>query len=101
MSATEETIDAVLDPNGQLPLAHPSGLPPGPVQVTIRATSAKRARRGLTDVLREIASEQRARGFPGRTTADLQAADHAALDEDAERDSELAAARRPPPPGGP
>lgn len=32
----EETIDATLDASGQLVLAQPPQLPPGPVQVTIR-----------------------------------------------------------------
>ena len=39
MSPTEETIDATLDANGQLRLSHPPQLPPGPVQVTIRAAA--------------------------------------------------------------
>jgi hypothetical protein len=49
--------------------------------------------RGLADVLREIASEQRARGFPGRSAADIQAELDAQAEEDAERDRELDAAR--------
>ena len=49
--------------------------------------------RGLADVIREIAAEQRARGFPGRSAAELRAEDDACLDEEAERDRELDAAR--------
>ena len=64
MSAGEETIDATLDSNGQLRLSHQPRLPPGPVRVTIRTVAAPGARRGLADVVREIAAEQRARGFP-------------------------------------
>jgi hypothetical protein len=101
VSALEETIDATLDANGQLRLSHQPRLPPGPVQVTIRAAGALGARRGLADVIREIAAEQRARGFPGRSAADLRAEDDARSDEDAERDRELDAARRTTPPGGP
>ena len=93
MSAREETIDALLDPNGQLRLSHPPQLPPGPVRVTIRAAAAGGPRRGLADVIWEIAADQRSRGFPGRSAAELQAEDNARLDEDAERDRELDAAR--------
>jgi hypothetical protein len=69
MSLNEETIDATLDANGQLQLTHPPRLPPGPVQVTIRVAAAPR--RGLADVVREIADEQRARGFPGLSADEL------------------------------
>ncbi len=100
MAAREETIDATLDANGQLQLARPSQMPPGPVRVTIRAATPG-PQRGLADVIREIAAEQRARGFPGRSTAELRAEDEAQLEEDAERDRELDATRRAGPPGGP
>ena len=92
MDVIEETIEATLDSNAQLRLRHPPRLPPGPVRVTIRVAAAG-PRRGLADVVREIAAEQRARGFPGRSAADLRAEDDARLAEDAERDRELAAAR--------
>jgi len=101
VSAGEETIDATLDSNGQLRLSHQPRLPPGPVRVTIRTVAASGARRGLADVVREIAAEQRARGFPGRSAAELRAEEDACLDEDAERDRELDAARRATPAGGP
>jgi hypothetical protein len=51
-------------------------------------------RRGLADVIREIAAEQRSRGFPGRSAEELRAEDEANLAEDADRDRELDAARR-------
>jgi hypothetical protein len=94
MNVIEETIDATLDASGQLQLAHPPRLPPGPVRVTIRVATPVGPRRGLADVIREIAAEQRARGFPGRPAADLRAEDDARLAEDAERSRELDAARR-------
>jgi hypothetical protein len=100
MNAIEETITATLDSNGQLQLSHPPQLPPGPVQVTIR-TVATKARRGLVDVIREIAAEQRSRGFTGRSAADLRAEDDVLQEEDAERDRELDAARGTASPGGP
>src|SRR5438105_4595738 len=88
MSVIEETIDATLDSNGRLRLSSQPRLPPGPVRVTIRVVAA-RPRRGLADVIREIAAEQRSRGFPGRSAADLRADDDARLVEDAEQDREL------------
>jgi hypothetical protein len=102
MGITEETIEATLDPNGQLRLAQTPQLPPGPVRVTIRvATSIRPQRRGLADVIREIAADQRFRGFAGRSAADVLAEDNARQAEDAERDGELDAARRGAAVGGP
>lgn len=89
----EETINATLDASGQLVLAQQPQLPPGPVQVTIRVVPASPPPRGLADVIREIAVEQRARGFPGRSPGELQAEEDASLAEDAERDGELDSAR--------
>src|SRR4051795_3031162 len=100
MSVLEQTIDATLDSAGQLRLAAQPQLPPGPVRVTIRAVVPVQ-RRGLADVIREIAADQRARGFPGRSDADILAEDEARQDEDVERDRELDAARRTSSHGGP
>jgi hypothetical protein len=94
MGVTEETIEATLDSNGQLRLTQRPQLPPGPVRVTIRvATAMWPQQRGLADVIREIAADQRSRGFPGRSAADLLAEDAARQADDAERDRELDAAR--------
>ncbi|MGH7169620.1 MAG: hypothetical protein ACRELF_09730 [Gemmataceae bacterium] len=101
MNVIEETIEANLDSNGQLRLARQTRLPPGPVRVTIRAAAAVGPQRGLADVIREIAAEQRSRGFPGRSAEDLRAEDDACLAEDAERDRELDGVRRGTSPGGP
>jgi hypothetical protein len=101
MNVTEETIDATLDSNGQLQLTHPSRLPAGPVRVTIRVAAAVGPRRGLADVIREIAAGQRSRGFPGRSSEELRADDDERQAEDFERDRELDAARRGASSGGP
>ncbi len=101
MNAMEETIDATLDSNAQLRLARPPRLPSGPVRVTIRVARADGPRRSLGDVIREIAADQRSRGFSGRSVADLCAEENACLAEDAERDAELDAARRGTQPGRP
>ena len=101
MSVIEETIEATLDLNGQLRLTHQPRLPPGPVRVTIRVAAAGRPQRGLADVVREIAAEQRARGYPGWSAAERHAEDEARLAEDAERDQELDTVRRGGTPGEP
>jgi hypothetical protein len=90
---SEEAIDATLGPNGQLVLSQQPRLAPGPVQVTIRSAAAASARRGLADVIREIAAEQRSRGFPGLSGPEVRADEDARLQEDAERDRELHGAR--------
>jgi hypothetical protein len=100
VSLSEDTIDATLDADGHLQLAHAPRVPPGPVRVTVRAATPV-PRRTLADVLREIAAGQRASGFPGRPAAEILADDAARADEDAGRDAEHTAARRPAPPGGP
>jgi hypothetical protein len=101
MNVIEETIEATLDSDGQLRLTHQPRLRPGPVRVTIRVVAAVGPRRGLADVIREIAAEQRSRGFPGRSAEDLRAEDDARLADDAERDRELQAASRRASLGGP
>jgi hypothetical protein len=95
----EETIDATLDSNGQLTLTHKPLLPPGLVRVTIRVAAGGRGQRGLADVVREIAAEQRARGFLGRSAVELCDEEETRLAEDVERDSELDSARRRTAPG--
>jgi hypothetical protein len=101
MKVSEETIDAVLDSNGQLRLTHQPRVPPGPVRVTIRVAGTVVPQRGLADVIREIAAEQRSRGIPGRSSEDLSSEDDARLAEDTERDRELDAARHGSKSGGP
>src|SRR5207247_9564270 len=101
MNVIEETIEATLDSNGQLRLTRQPRLPPGPVRVTIRTAAAVGPQRGLADVIREIAAEQRSRGFAGRSAEDLRGEDDARLVEAAERDRELDAARRGTSPGAP
>jgi hypothetical protein len=101
MGDIQDTIEGMLDANGQLRLTRQPRLPPGPVRVTIRTAAAVGPQRGLADVVREIAAEQRSRGFPGRSAEELRAEEEARLTEDAERDRELDAARRTPSPGRP
>jgi len=101
MNVIEETIEATLDSNGQLRLTHQPRLPPGPVRVTIRVAAPVGPRRGMADVIQEIDTDQRLRGFHGRTAAELQAEEEARQAEDDERDREQEAARHVASPGGP
>ncbi len=93
MSIVEETIEATLDSHGQLILAQMPQLPPGPVHVTIRVANVVSPRRGLADVMREIAADQRARGFEGRSEEELRADEDACIAEDEARDLLLDSAR--------
>jgi hypothetical protein len=67
---------------------------PGDLGPWLEEDEGRPQRRGLADVIREIAADQRTRGFPGRPAAELLAEDDARRAEDAERDQELDAARR-------
>jgi hypothetical protein len=93
MNVIEETIEATLDANGQLRLAHQPRLAPSPVRVTIRVAAPVRPRRRMSDVIQEIEADQRLRGFQGRTAAELQAEEEARQSEDDERDREQDATR--------
>ena len=101
MNVIEETIEATLDSNGQLRLTQQPRLPLGPVRVTIRVAAPVGPRRGMADVIQEIDTDQRLRGFHGRTAAELQAEEEARQAEDDERDREQEAARHGASPGGP
>jgi hypothetical protein len=92
MSLGEVVVEGTLKPDGTLELDQKPNLSPGPLRATIRPAPPPTPRRGLADVVREIAADQRARGYPGRSAAELRATEDAALDEDAERDRELDAA---------
>lgn len=100
MKADEETIQATLDPSGELRLDRVPTLPPGPVSVTLRASASPVPRRGLADVARQIAAEQRSRGCQGRSREELRAEDEDRAADDADRDGKLDSARRQRLPGG-
>ncbi len=99
MNIIEETIEAILDSNGQLQLTQKPRMPPGPVQLTIRATAATRPSRSLADVLREIRADQVARGFHGLTTEQLRQREAEVEAENDEYDREMERLGALPPPG--
>jgi hypothetical protein len=86
MSLTEALVDGTLNADGTLDLDAEPNLPPGRVRVHIQLRPAARPG-GLADVIAEIWADQQARGFPGRSAADFQAAaaEQAAEDDDYER----------------
>ncbi|HEV3257327.1 MAG TPA: hypothetical protein VG013_10640 [Gemmataceae bacterium] len=80
MSLTEETIDGTLQADGTLALDHAPQLPPGRVRVIVQVPVPAR-QRGLADAIADIRASQQARGFQGRTAAEMQA-DEAARQAD-------------------
>ena len=101
MDVIEETIEATLESNGQLQLTHQPGLPPGPVRVTIRVAATGGPRRGLADVIREIAAEHAPVAFPeDRRQTSVRKTTHDSP-RTRKRDREQDRARRGPSLGGP
>jgi hypothetical protein len=72
MSLSEEAMDGTLRPDGTLALDQQPSLPAGRVRVIIQAGPPAPAR-GLADVIDEIWAGQQARGFSGRSAAEMQA----------------------------
>lgn len=98
MTPTEEVIDATLEPDGTLRLARPSQLPAGPVLVTIQAAGSTRPRRTLADVIREIRTDQIARGFHGLTAEQLRQREAEGEDANDEYDRAMERLGALPPP---
>jgi hypothetical protein len=64
MSLSEEEIDATLEADGNLRLAHPPHLPPGPVKVTIRSRPLASAPGGLWEGLQAARRQMEEAGCP-------------------------------------
>ncbi len=106
MSLTEETIEGTLQADGTLVLDHEPKLPGGGVRVVIQvAPPVPGRRRGLADAIADIQASQQARGFQGRTAAEMQAEEAArqADDDDYERQMQTlwSQTRSGPPNGNP
>src|SRR5436853_428415 len=82
MSLNEAIIEGTLKPDGTLELDQTPNLSPGRVQVIVKPLPAPAGRRGLVEVMDEIRQRQRARGYQGRTLAEMQAAETARQEED-------------------
>jgi hypothetical protein len=87
MSVHEVTVDGTLQPDGTLQLDQKLNLTPGRVQVTVQPMPAPGSmQRGLVDLMDEIRASQQARGYQGRTIAEMQAEEHARQEESDEYD---------------
>ena len=76
-------IPGTLRPDGTVELDQKPSLAPGRVQVILQPLPAPlSARRGLVEVMDEIRQGKRARGYLGRTVAQMQAEEAARREED-------------------
>jgi len=83
MSLTETVIEATLKLDGTLELDQKPNLSPGRVQVIVKPLAPSyTGRRGLVEVMDEIRQSQRTRGYLGRTSQEMQAAETARQEED-------------------
>jgi hypothetical protein len=85
MTTEGVVLRSTLRPDGTLELAEPVGLPPGPVEVTVKpAPAAAPARAPAGDwwqVLQQIRADREARGFVWRTGEEIDADLNAMRDE--------------------
>jgi hypothetical protein len=71
----EVVIEGTLKPDGTLQLDQKPSLAPGRVKVILQpAPAGTLPQRGLADVIDEIRQSQQARGFPGRSAEEIEAA---------------------------
>jgi hypothetical protein len=80
-----QIIQGVLNPDGGLELSEKLTLPPGPVRLTVESIAKPAAPRpDLIEVLDQIRKDQAARGYRGRSLAEMQADEAAKAAEDDE-----------------
>lgn len=85
MNLQAVTIEGTLQPDGTLQLDRKPNLSPGRVQVIVQPLPAPvSAQRGLVEVMDEIRAGQLARGYHGRTPAEMQADETARQEENDE-----------------
>lgn len=74
MSLHENVLEGTLKADGTLELDQKPSLSPGRVRVILQpAQAGTLPRRGLADVIDEIHRDQQARGFQGRSAAEIEA----------------------------
>jgi hypothetical protein len=72
MSLNEAVIEGTLKPDGTLELDEKPTLPPGRVQVIVQPLpKSVPTTRGLVEVMDDIRTGQRARGYQGRTLEEM------------------------------
>lgn len=75
MNLSEVVVPGTLKPDGTLELDQKPSLAPGRVLVTLQSTPPiQAARGGLTNVIDQIRQQQQARGYQGRSAAEIDAA---------------------------
>jgi hypothetical protein len=83
MNAQSVTVEGTLQPDGTLQLDQKPNLAPGRVQVVVQPLApAGPAQRGIVEVMNEIRASQVARGYHGRSPAEMQADEAARHEED-------------------
>jgi hypothetical protein len=80
--STTAILEGTLRSDGTLELDQKPNLPPGRVQVVLQPLPPPPATRGLVEVMDEIRQSQRARGYQGRTSEEMQAEEAARREED-------------------
>lgn len=85
MNVQAVTVEGTLQPDGTLQLDQKPNLAPGRVQVVVQplAPSAP-SQRGLVDVMDDIRAGQLARGYHGRSPAEMKAEEAARQEENDE-----------------
>jgi hypothetical protein len=74
MNPQAVTVEGTLQPDGTLQLDQKLNLLPGRVQVTVQPWApSSSAKHGLVEVMDQIRASQQARGYHGRTVAEMQA----------------------------
>jgi hypothetical protein len=87
MNVQAVTVEGTLQPDGTLQLDQKPNLSPGRVQVIVQPLPPPvpvRPQRGLVDVMDEIRASQLARGYHGRSPAEMKAEEAARQDENDE-----------------
>jgi hypothetical protein len=74
MSLSQVVIEGTLKPDGTLELDEKPSLSPGRVTVILQpAQTGVSRKRGMAELIDEIHQGQQARGFPGRSTQEIEA----------------------------
>ena len=71
--STSELIGGTLKADGTLELDQPPRLEPGRVMVALQPVDVPTSSRGLAELLDDIHSGQRSRGFSGRSEEEIEA----------------------------
>jgi hypothetical protein len=85
MSRESIVVPGTVKPDGTLDVTQKVGLPPGPVEVTVRSAKVAASGESVWTVLDRIHAEQQARGYMPRTREEIDAQINEMRDEWEER----------------